>query len=73
MVKRYKELRFRVSAKTWHFVVRYAVLAGAVLSGAVILYFTGHREYESLIGAGGIARALELAGEAAADALGEDA
>jgi hypothetical protein len=72
--KAYRTLRLtlRLSAKTYHFLVRYLVLASAVAVGLVILYFAGHKEYETLLGAGGFARAIELAGEAAADALGEE-
>ncbi len=71
MAVQYRVIKLRVRVSVWHFLIRYAVLVLAVAVGIVILALTGHREYEALIGAGGVARAMELAGEAAADAFAD--
>ncbi len=69
--EKYKVLKLsiRVNLKLYRFLLRYVVLTAAVVTGCLILWFYGHKEYTALLGAGGVARALEIAGEAAADAL----
>lgn len=65
--RKYKVLK--VNRKCYRFIMRYGVLLCAVAVGMIVLAITGHKEYQALLGAGGVARALELAGEAAADAF----
>ena len=48
------------------------ILSAAVVIGLGILYYYGHTEYKALVGAGGVAKFLEIVAEAAQEAYYDD-
>lgn len=72
--KAYKEFtcKIKMGKKSYIFLVKLSILLLAVVAGATLLWFLHHPAYKELMGALGLAKFIELVGEAAEEAIGDN-